>query len=231
MCKHATKNLPYLLRYVLVQRKTQHMCDIAISENGGKLNSLPACYKNQQLCDKAVDNYPHTSEFVPDCYMTQKMCDKAVNTQPSTIEYVPDQFKTQEMCDEAIDGFLLALKFVPNWFITSKLIEKLLTASYTDENTLYFNEDSGFVVFPCNKIGIPGTDINNIIFITFMILTMIYDETIIHIRILTQHIKFEKRKALKRSEYLIPVAWYPIRQQNVFMSEDEKKEIEPIFTE
>ena len=29
----------------------------------------------------------------------------------------------------------------------------------------------------------------------------------------------------------MPVAWYPIKWSNVFMSEDEKKEIEPIFTE
>ena len=72
MCKHAGKNLPYLLRYVLDQYKTQQMCDIAISENGRTLNSLPGCYKNKQLSDKAVGNYLHALEFVPDCYMTQK---------------------------------------------------------------------------------------------------------------------------------------------------------------
>ena len=112
------------------------------------------------------------------------MCDKAVNTQSSRIEYVSDQFKAQEMCDEAINGLLPALQFVPNWFITSKMIETLLTASHTDENILYFNEDSSDVVFPCNKMSILGTDINNIIFVIFMILTMIYDETSIHIRFL-----------------------------------------------
>ena len=72
MCKHAVKNLPYLLRYVLDQYKTQQMCDIVISENGRTLNSLPGCYNNKQLSDKAVDNYLHALEFVPDCYMTQK---------------------------------------------------------------------------------------------------------------------------------------------------------------
>ena len=61
------------------------MCDRAILENGGMLESVPDCYKNQQICDKAVDNYPHALKFVPDCYVTQKMCDKAASTHPSTV--------------------------------------------------------------------------------------------------------------------------------------------------
>ena len=32
------------------------MCDKAILENDGTLESVPDCYKNQQMCDKAVDN-------------------------------------------------------------------------------------------------------------------------------------------------------------------------------
>ena len=56
MCNHTVKNLPYLLRYVLDRHKTQYMCEKAISENGGKLKSLPNCYKNQEVCNKAVDN-------------------------------------------------------------------------------------------------------------------------------------------------------------------------------
>ena len=73
MCKNAFKNLPYLIRYVPDQYKTQQMCDKAILENGGKLKSVPDCYKNyQELCSKAVDNYPYALEFVPACYKTQK---------------------------------------------------------------------------------------------------------------------------------------------------------------
>ena len=43
MCKHAVKTSRYLLRYVPDQYKTQQMCDRAIRENGGTLNSLPDC--------------------------------------------------------------------------------------------------------------------------------------------------------------------------------------------
>ena len=61
-----------------------------------------------------------------------------------------------------------------------------------------------------------------------------YDpDAIIHVRLLAWHIKFEKRKALKKelNEELIPVMWDPKRWQNFCVSEDEKKEIEPTFTE
>ena len=76
--KHAVKKLPYLLRYVFDQYKTQQICDKAILENSGTLKSVPDCYKNQETCNKAVENYPHALEFVRKCYNTQKIFDKAV---------------------------------------------------------------------------------------------------------------------------------------------------------
>ena len=45
MCKHAVKKLPYLLRYVPDQYKTQKMCDKSILENVGTLKTAPDCYK------------------------------------------------------------------------------------------------------------------------------------------------------------------------------------------
>ena len=71
------------------------------------------------------------------------------------------------------------------------MIKKLYTALYADENILYFNGDSGNIVFPGNEMGIHNIDVNNINH---------FDEddpdTIILIRLLVRHIKFEKRKAL-----------------------------------
>ena len=58
------------------------------------------------------------------------------------------------MCDEAVDDCLAALKFIPDGFVTSKMINKLLTALYSDDNILYFNKDSGDVMFSCNEIDI-----------------------------------------------------------------------------
>ena len=58
-------------------------------------------------------------------------------------------------------------------------------------------------------------------------------DTIIHARFLAWRSKFEKLKAFKEkiSEESMAVASHPKRWWNSCMSEDEKKEIEPIFTE
>ena len=45
--KKGVTKLPYLLKYVPAQNKTQQMCDKAILENSRTLKSVPECYKNQ----------------------------------------------------------------------------------------------------------------------------------------------------------------------------------------
>ena len=136
------------------------------------------------------------------------------------------------MCYEAVDNSLATWKLIPNWFVTSRMIKNLSTALYADENTLYFNEDSGNVVFNCNEMGILNVDLNNIN------LDNNFDEddpdTIILIRFLVWHTKFEKRRELKKkkiSEELMPVAWHPTIWWNWCMSEDEKEEINSMFIE
>ena len=46
-------------------------------------------------------------------------------------------------------------------------------------------------------------------------------------------VNLKKRKALKKkiSEELMKIVWHPKRWWNCCMSENEKKEIEPVFTE
>ena len=103
------------------------------------------------------------------------------------------------MCDEAVDDCLTALKLIPYWFVTSKIIKKLFTSLYADENILYFNEDSGDVIFSCKEMGLNKIDLNK---------TNLDDtnyneddpETIIHIRLSAWHIKFEKPQALKKTD-------------------------------
>ena len=96
------------------------------------------------------------------------------------------------MCDKAVDDSPASLKLIPNRFVTSKMIKNIFTALYADENILYFNEDSGNVLFSCNEMGILNIDLNNIN------LDNTSDEddpdTIILIRFLTWHIKSEERK-------------------------------------
>ena len=72
---------------------------------------------------------------------------------------------------------------------------------------LYFNEDSGNVIFICNKMGILNIDLNN-----FNLDDTNYEkddpDAIILIRLLAWHIKFEKCKELRKriSEELMPLA-------------------------
>ena len=74
------------------------------------------------------------------------------------------------------------------------MIKKLYTALYADKNILYLNEDSASIVFPCNGIVILKIDLN---------INNNFGEddpdTIILVRLLAGHIKFEIRKELKKS--------------------------------
>ena len=71
------------------------------------------------------------------------------------------------------------------------MIKKLFISYFADNKKLYFNEDSANVVFNCNEMGILNIDLHNDV-----------DEgdpdTIIFIKLLVWHIKFEKCKALKK---------------------------------
>ena len=86
ICKNAVNKLPFVIRYVPDQYKTEEIYDKVILENDGRLRFVPDCYKNQKMYDKAVDNDDHALEFVPDCYKTPKICHKAVDTPLSAIQ-------------------------------------------------------------------------------------------------------------------------------------------------
>ena len=109
---------------------------------------------------------------------------------PFLIVYCPDKCKTQRMCDEAVDDFLAALKLIKDWFVTNKTIKKTFYyfVSRWKYTLFYVNENSGNTLSNCNEMG------NN--------LDNNFDEhdpdTIILTRLLDWHIKFEKRKALKK---------------------------------
>ena len=54
MCKHAVKQLPFLIRYVPYRYKTQKIYDKAILENGGMLKPIPDRYKTQKYVIKLL---------------------------------------------------------------------------------------------------------------------------------------------------------------------------------
>ena len=156
-------------------------------------------------------------DFISDRYKTQEMCDRVVSEDPFLIIYWPGEYETQRMCDEAVDDSLAPLKRIFNWFVTTKMIKKLFSALQADENVLYFSEDSGYIVFNCNGTGILNIELNNINIannLMKMILMLLF---LSDIWLGKLNLKNTKRRPKRRWDWCI--------------SEDEKKEIHPIFIE
>ena len=200
------------------------------------------------MCNKAVNTYPCTTRFLPDCYKTQEMCGKAVNTCFVVFHSVPNRYKTQDICvrlapedpfmliycpvcDEAAGEGLAILKFIIDCFVTSEIIEKFHDALLAYDDILLFDEDFSKVTF---------------LLIRWVFLVQHLDKTDLDndnsfykndpdtfVRFLVWRNKFEKRKALKKdvSKELMSVAWHPTRWWDWCISEDQKKEIEPNFTD
>ena len=73
MLKHAVKKLAFAERYETYWYKTQQICDKAVLENGGTLESVPDRYKTQKYVIKTfVIIHVYALEFAPDCYKTEK---------------------------------------------------------------------------------------------------------------------------------------------------------------
>ena len=113
------------------------------------------------------------------------------------LRYCLDRYKTQEVCDKPVDDFLPALKFVPDWFATSEMIKKLHNALFTDDNILFFDEDSGNVTFSSDEIGILSVDLN-IINLDDVNFDKDDPETSIHARLMAWHNRLKQRKAFKK---------------------------------
>ena len=58
MCKHTVTKLLFVIRYVPDQYKTQEKCNKVFLENGGKLMSVPDCYKNKKSVIKLLIAMP-----------------------------------------------------------------------------------------------------------------------------------------------------------------------------
>ena len=112
------------------------------------------------------------------------------------------------------------------------MIKKLVADLYADEHLLCFNEDSSNAAFNYNEMNILNIDLK-CINLDDNNFNEDEPDTIIHVRLLAWYNKFEKRKALKKelNEKLIPVVWHFNRWWDWCMSEDEKKEIDPMLIE
>ena len=54
----------------LIDIRLKKICNRAILENGGMLESVSNGYETQEMCNKAVDNYPSIMKYIPNRYKT-----------------------------------------------------------------------------------------------------------------------------------------------------------------
>ena len=136
------------------------------------------------------------------------------------------------MCYEAVDDYLPALTFIPDWFVTSKILEKF-------HNALLHNDDIRFLM----KILIKSlTLISNYILLQIFIKLILMKIMILMKMILIllfmsdfrlglMNLKNAKHLKKKITKELMPIAWHLKRWWNFCLLENEKKEIESVFTE
>ena len=136
------------------------------------------------------------------------------------------------MCYEAVDDYLPALTFIPDWFVTSKILEKF-------HNALLHNDDIRFLM----KILIKSlTLISNYILLPIFIKLILMNIMILMKMILIllfmsdfwlglMNLKNAKHLKKKITKELMPIAWHLKRWWNFCLLENEKKEIESVFTE
>ena len=77
------------------------------------------------------------------------------------------------------------------------MVKKFFTALYADKNRLYFDEDSGNVVFNSNDMSILNIDLDN--FNLDHNFDKDYLGTNIYVKLLTWNIKFENGKHLEKN--------------------------------
>ena len=134
---------------------------------------------------------------IPHWCKTQEMCDKVNNKDPFTLIYYLNRYKTQKMCNDAVDDCLGAWKLIPDWFVTGKLLEKFHDAN---DDILFLNEDFNEVTFFANQIDILAVDLDKIDHDDVNNFDEDDSDTIIHVRLLAWHSKFEKGKTLKKRQ-------------------------------
>ena len=126
------------------------------------------------------------------------MCDSVGCEDPFIIVYCPDIYKTQRMCDQTIDDCLAALNFISNQFVTSKMLRKFDKVLLAADKILVFNEDFNKVTFIANQRHILVVDLDKINLDNDKKFDEDDPDSVIHVRPLAWHSKFEKCKALKK---------------------------------
>ena len=123
-----------------------------------------------------------------------KKCVTIISENLSSIRYVPDEYKTQQIVDKADDDCLTALIFLHDWFVTSIMIKNFLLICTVMKIYATLMKILPVLYFPVMKyVFLIIIDLNDI-----NLDDTSYEEddldTIILIRLLAWHNKFQKHK-------------------------------------
>ena len=123
-----------------------------------------------------------------------KKCVTIISENLSSIRYVPDEYKTQQIVDKADDDCLTALIFLHDWFVLSIMIKNFLLICMVMKIYATLMKILPVLYFPVMKyVFLIIIDLNDI-----NLDDTSYEEddldTIILIRLLAWHNKFQKHK-------------------------------------
>ena len=123
-----------------------------------------------------------------------KKCVTIISENLSSVRYVPDEYKTQQIVDKADDDCLTALIFLHDWFVTSIMIKNFLLICTVMKIYATLMKILPVLYFPVMKyVFLIIIDLNDI-----NLDDTSYEEddldTIILIRLLAWHNKFQKHK-------------------------------------
>ena len=111
----------------------------------------------------------------------------------------------------------------------NNLIEKLDSAIFSDDYIVFDDLDSNFATFFINDI-----DLNSVSLFNINLTDENFDycdpAAINHLGLWIGMPNLNNGKRLKKEE-LMPVTWHPTKSWDWCLSEDEKKGIDPIFTD
>ena len=123
-----------------------------------------------------------------------KKCVTIISENLSSVRYVPGEYKTQQIVDKADDDCLTALIFLHDWFVTSIMIKNFLLICTVMKIYATLMKILPVLYFPVMKyVFLIIIDLNDI-----NLDDTSYEEddldTIILIRLLAWHNKFQKHK-------------------------------------
>ena len=123
-----------------------------------------------------------------------KKCVTIISENLSSVRYVPDEYKTQQIVDKADNDCLTALIFLHDWFVTSIMIKNFLLICTVMKIYSTLMKILPVLYFPVMKyVFLIIIDLNDI-----NLDDTSYEEddldTIILIRLLAWHNKFQKHK-------------------------------------